>query len=160
VKGDHIKYRRGYKYILEEDYPIQTPITGYLISSAVGNRMEYIELRPDGLLTLFKGFPSDGCSGPTIDDRTNMRAGFVHDAGYWLIRLGFLPESTKPIWDTLLETIMKEDSSVVFEDGSIEGTILYNLCLIRCGYYYEGVEHFGAPSAKYGTEPYPVQTAP
>lgn len=74
MKYDKIKYRAGYKYQLVSDYIIETKILGYNIDT------KYIKLFPDGKLTIIEGYAWDGCSGPTKDDKTNMRGGLVHDA--------------------------------------------------------------------------------
>ena len=56
--------------------------------------------------------------------------------------------------------LIEIDSKVALDDGSCLGRIRYKLNLIRAKYYYEGVDHFAAFAAKYGSEPYPVMIAP
>jgi hypothetical protein len=134
-----IKYRGGYKYQLAEDYSIQTPLR-----PAQDIITECIILTTTGLLTIKKGYAWDGCSGPTYDDKTNMRGGLVHDAGYQLLRMGLLPTENRIIIDRLLR-------SICLEDG---------MFWLRAWYYFEGVDHFAAFAAKYNSDPYPIQTAP
>jgi len=144
MKGDHIRYCAGYKYQLDEDYSktnggcLQVGIYGYDIQT------RFITLTRDGFLDIKNYYAWDGCSGPTIDDETNMRGGLIHDALYQLMREGFLPIECKEIADCLLHDICLEDGMAGF----------------RADYYYEGVKLFGYASAKLGANPYPVLTAP
>jgi hypothetical protein len=131
VKGDRIRYRRGYKYWLVNDYRVQTDIR-----PPTDIYTEFIELDRNGWLTIRHGYAWDGCSGPTKDDRTNMRAGLVHDAGYQLIRDGWIDSTFKDAVDRELRKIM-------LEDGASE---------IRAAYYYKGVHLFGFSSAKYWSD--------
>lgn len=82
-----IHYRAGYKYQLVKDYSQQLDLR--LPADII---TEYISLSKSGLLTMFKGYAWDGCSGPTYDDKTNMRGGLLHDGGYQLMRLGLLSQ--------------------------------------------------------------------
>ena len=70
-----MKYRKGYKYQLYEDYEIITTIIPY---GSVSN--DYVAIDCTGLLTVFKGYAWDGPSGPTFDTKTFMRGSLVHDA--------------------------------------------------------------------------------
>lgn len=101
--GDHIKYYDGYKYVLAEDYSILTPIVGYhaLTSS--------VSLAPDGNLTIRKGFPWDGASGPALDTKSSMRGSLVHDALYQLERDELISMKERPAIDRLLRDICIED---------------------------------------------------
>lgn len=139
MKGDKIKYREGYKYQLAESYALQLAIA--LLADII---TDYITLTKDGLLTIFAGYAWDGCSGPTYDDKTNMRGGLVHDALYQLMRLGLLPESYREYADRTLKELCLEDG----------------MCRLRAWYYFEGVDHFAAFAARKGSEPYPIKTAP
>jgi hypothetical protein len=78
-------YERGWKYELAEDTDFQTQIfPEHTITT------DFIQLRPDGLLTLCRGYAWDGASGPTIDSDSSMRGSAVHDALYQLMKLGLL----------------------------------------------------------------------
>jgi hypothetical protein len=138
MKGDHIRYRAGYKYQLATDYSIKTNILGYNIET------KYIGLIPNGILTIKEGYAWDGCSGPTEDDETNMRGGLVHDSLYQLMREGHLPEEMRIIADSMLKCICREDGMGIF----------------RAWCYFEGVDHFALYAAKKGTDPYPILMAP
>ena len=78
-----IKYRslEKYKYQLMADYSIEVKLF-----PAVAIDTLFIDLSEEGILTIRCGYAWDGCSGPTIDDPTNMRAGLVHDALFQLLR--------------------------------------------------------------------------
>lgn len=134
-----IYYRAGYKYQLVKDYSQQLDLR--LPADII---TEYISLSKSGLLTMFKGYAWDGCSGPTYDDKTNMRGGLLHDGGYQLMRLGLLSQEYRGFFDRLLK-------STCLEDG---------MWKIRAWYYFEGVDHFAKSSAKLGSNPYPVLIAP
>ena len=82
-----MKYRNGYKYQLAETMTLQTDIKGFTVDSDAGR----ISLNSLGVLTIQEGYASDGASGPTIDRKENLRAGFGHDALYQLMRENKLP---------------------------------------------------------------------
>jgi len=129
--------KRKYKYVLEENHSFKTRIIGYTIVTGFG------ELHADGTGIIFARYGWDGCSGPTWDDKTNMRGGLIHDFFYQLMRLGLLPQSCRCIVDKELQEHCREDGMGKF----------------RAWYYFEGVDHFAKYAAKYGSEPKP-ETAP
>jgi hypothetical protein len=137
--ADQIKYREGYKYILAESYTIQ-----FDQEFPVDIITKYVELTGKGLLTIKEGFAWDGVSGPAIDTPSNMRGGCVHDALYYLMREGLLNQSYRHFADHVLQEICKKDGMGWF----------------RCWYYFEGVDHFAKYAAAYGSDPYPILTAP
>lgn len=104
---------------------------------------DLICLRRDGWLWLGKYFAWDGCSGPTWDDATNMRAGMGHDGLYALHRMGLLPMDWREYSDAFLRCQM-------IKDGAWR---------VRANYYEWAVNAFGekcaAPSCARQ-----VQTAP
>ena len=77
---DYRKLKSG-GYQLLEDTSIVTGITG--CAARIGN---LLDLDQFGKLTVRKGYQWDGCSGPAIDRKANMRAGLFHDALYQLLR--------------------------------------------------------------------------
>lgn len=81
-----MKYRKGYKYQLAEDDWWQTSFrpTEDIITVR-------IQMTTDGHMRIKEGYASDGPSGPTIDRKTNLKAGFGHDGLYQLMRMGRLP---------------------------------------------------------------------
>lgn len=121
-----------YKYKLSED------LYSFMNFAPSKNIItDYIEFYTTGLLIIKKNYASDGPSGPTIDDDTNLQGSFIHDAGYQLMRMGLLDEETyKPLFDKALEKICRIDGMVP----------------IRAHAYYDAVTLFGHSSAKYQIE--------
>ena len=122
----YVKYRKGYKYQLAENYRVQTTIT-----PAVNIDTRFISLTTDGVLTVLTGYAWDGASGPTWDDETNMRGSLGHDALYQLIRRGYLPTECKAEADELLR-------KWCIEDG---------MWSLRADGWFWAVDRFGASSA-------------
>ena len=100
-----IKYKKGYKYHLAEDYIIAVPLP----YSDHDVNETYLELTGTGVLTIRRGYAWDGPSGPTIDTRNAMRGSLVHDALYQLIRLGYLPYRYRSKADNIFFDILRED---------------------------------------------------
>ena len=98
-----VEYQDGFKYQISKDYSIQTEIVGYDLTGS------YITLSKEGVLTLKSGYASDGPSGLTVDTRNSIRAAFVHDAFYYLIRNGYIDQIHKPYIDLLFKQILIED---------------------------------------------------
>jgi len=100
-------YVGGYKYQSRNDmiyqvfiFPDEDIITDLIV------------LRKDGWLWVGKYFAWDGASGPTIDTRTNMRAGHAHDALYALFRMGKLdPDKWRPQADWIIGDLMRRDGA-------------------------------------------------
>lgn len=135
-----IKYREGFKYQLAEPHVEKVAVfpTDHIAHS------DFIVLSPAGDLIINAGYAWDGCSGPTWDDKTNMRGGLVHDCLYQLIREGLLPEDCRKSADEALYRICKEDG----------------MNSVRAWLYFKAVRNFGAGAAKLKSNPYPVITAP
>jgi len=102
--AEFIKYKKGYKYQLVETYSHNIGIcpSDFL-------RTEYLQIDPDGYLTIKKGYAWDGASGPTVDTKSSMRGSLVHDALYQMIRLGLLDKSYREKADLFLYEICRED---------------------------------------------------
>ena len=139
INQKKIFYSRGYKYQLREDYCIQLGI--YPKEDII---TDFLRLYKSGLLFFRKGYAWDGCSGPTWDDKTNMRGGLVHDGGYQLLRLGLLPQRYKAYFDFKFKEICLED----------------HMLKLRADYYYMAVNKWGKNSCSLGCEPYPILVAP
>ena len=75
-----IRYLQGMKFVLADDYLLQTPITGADIIDP------WFRLFPDGRLHILAGFAWDGPSGPTVDTKDSLRASLVHDVFCILMR--------------------------------------------------------------------------
>lgn len=103
---EEVWYCKGYKYQLRKNFRVRTRVhPGRDLIT------ELVELRRDGELTVRKYFAWDGCSGPTWDDRTNMRGCLVHDALYYLLRAGLLGQAWRPEVDAELQRLMEMDSA-------------------------------------------------
>jgi hypothetical protein len=126
LKGDRIYYKAGYKYQLHDTYQIQTKIY-----PGVDVRCDYISLNRQGVLMIFKGYAWNGCSGPTVDDKTNQRASLVHDSLYQLLENALLPQSCRKQADDLFYDILREDG----------------MWLLRAKYYWFAVRKFGRGAA-------------
>jgi hypothetical protein len=128
-------YVGGYKYQSRNAmiynvfiYPEQDIVTDLII------------LRSDGWLWVSPYFAWDGCSGPTWDDSTNMRAGHCHDALYALFRMGLLdPGKWRPVADDNLHRLMVKDGA----------------WKTRAGYYRWAVNHFASFAADHGNQKKP-----
>ena len=135
---DHITYSEGYKYQLEKDYTVKVDILGETVDT------DYIDLKPDGMLTIYDGYCWDGPSGPTVDTKNFMRGALVHDALYQFMRMGKL--DSKKYRKTADDTMRKLCS----EDG---------MGWFRAYYTYQAVRLFGNKSADPAGN-YPIKTAP
>jgi len=116
-----------YKYQLMADYHIT--VDAYpdeLINTP------FISLTIAGDLHIKKGYCWDGCSGPTIDDPTNMRAGLIHDCLYQCMRTGLLDQDYRKYADGLFREICL-----------IDGMPKY-----RAWYYYHAVRKFAGSCAR------------
>lgn len=92
-----MKYTKGLKIQLIENHVVQTPI--YPDEDI---DIWDIGLTKGGLLTLRKGFASDGASGPTFNTKSSMAPSVEHDAFYKLMRKGLLGLSWRPAVDKFL----------------------------------------------------------
>ncbi len=89
-----IKYRKGYKYQLAENYERMVSI--HLAPRHGDIEEEFITLRRNdetlqGILQIKSGYAWDGPSGPTFDTKNFMEGSLIHDAIYQLIRMKRLP---------------------------------------------------------------------
>ena len=100
----HMLYCAGYKYQTRCDmlfyigFPVEKDIDGGLVL-----------YRKDGWMLVRKYFSFDGCSGPTWDDASNIRACCGHDAGYNLISRELLPMAAREWFDNKLADWMMQD---------------------------------------------------
>jgi len=121
-----IKYRKGYKYQLAENYTIRLTIFDHDIQS------DFINLDKQGILQIKKGYAWDGPSGPTIDTKTFMRGSLVHDVLYQLIREGKLDSLYRKYADYMIREICLEDG----------------MCRLRAWYVYVGLRRYANFAAK------------
>ncbi|MGQ9844544.1 MAG: DUF1353 domain-containing protein, partial [Spirochaetota bacterium] len=94
-----------YKYQLMQDYSYKTTIVLQNDASVP----DFVTLRNNGFLEIYKGYAWDGPSGPTIDTKDFMRGSLVHDALYQLIREEKIERKFKEDADKLLQKICRED---------------------------------------------------
>lgn len=130
-----IRYKAGYKYQLSHDYLFELPD-------------EFPELNYQGdfiwvsgrTVTLWKGYASDGPSGPTIDTKNFMRGAWQHDGGYQLLRAGIYPKS---LHEKLRKALDLQLYRTCLEDG---------MSRIRAALVYSGVRVGGKNAAEIGSE--------
>ena len=122
-----IKYRKGYKYQLAEQYQVGV---GIFLKRAIVT--DFIELGTNGVITIKAGYAWDGPSGPTVDTKSFMRGSLVHDALYQLMRMGLLPQAYREPADKLLRQHCREDG-------------MYGW---RVWYVFKSVRKFAAAAAK------------
>ena len=121
-----MKYRRGYKYVLQEDFTI---CLGFKLPKSFATS-EFI-LSENGALTIRAGYPWDGPSGPTIDTDNFMTPSLVHDALYEMMRQKYLPQEFRDTADKILQSLCLERK----------------MSNIRAWWVYEGVKYGGGPCA-------------
>lgn len=137
-----IKYRKlkAYKYQLTSQHTLNLP-RGESLEMSVRNinhpfiKIKEVKQDKQGILrkmVIKKGYCWDGCSGPTIDTRSNMRAGLIHDVFFQMIREGFLEPDCKDYADKLFRDICIEDG----------------MSKLRAWYYYKAVKWFGGKYCK------------
>lgn len=119
-----------YKYQLTDHFVFQTNI-----KHSEDCISEYADLFDNGEISIGEGYAWDGCSGPTIDDKTNMKASLVHDALYQLMEEGLLPVNYK-------EKVDLEFYRMLMKDG---------MGWFRANCYYYAVKYFGKVRVKNGT---------
>lgn len=140
-----MKYRKGYKYQLAENEAFQTKIL-----PAKNIETQFISLNTTGLLITKSGYAWDGPSGPTKSIveilekvpligkwlvkkflKCFLRGSVAHDAGYQLIRQGYLDQAHRGAFDDLLYDICIEDK----------------MSKVRAKWVYEGVDKFAGFAA-------------
>lgn len=105
-----LHYRDGYKYQLAKTYMREIPFAP--MNDII---TPYIKLNKAGMLALMEGYAWDGPSGPTYDSPCFMQGPLVHDAGYQLMREGYIDHvSERRTWDDIMLTIILEDIEAKF----------------------------------------------
>jgi hypothetical protein len=100
-----IEFRGGYRYQLNRDYSVMTPLRPPRNCIS-----DYVLLETGGALHVRKSYAWDGPSGPTFDTPSFMRGSLVHDAIYQLIRERHLPmDPFRELADRLLRQHCLED---------------------------------------------------
>ena len=143
-----LKYKEGYKYIQAEYlFVCETDI---FPEQDIATK--FISLTTDGVLTTQPYFATDGASGPTIDDKTNRRGAWAHDALYELMRQGLLDIRWRYKCDELLRDLSLQDAKEKHPN-------LYPFFYVRYNLWFKMVEW---KAKKYATKKgeNPVLTAP
>ena len=115
-------FKQNYKFVLTEDFSVQTKLT----PSVEGVVPSFIVLSKDGMLNISRGYAWDGATG-AIDSKSIIRGSLVHDALYQLIREGHLDKSFRKQADETLRDLCIEDGMSKF----------------RATYVYAAVRFFG-----------------
>ena len=121
-----IKYKKGYKYQIHEEYTIKVNI---FPKSDI--QTDYLILTAKGFLTVLKGYCYDGATG-TYDSSNIMRGSLIHDALYQLMRMQLISRTNKEKADRILKRICKEDG----------------MCSFRAWLVYAAVERWGESSTE------------
>ncbi|MHC4295433.1 MAG: hypothetical protein ACYSTL_07590 [Planctomycetota bacterium] len=101
-----------FKYEVLRTLRIQTNLD---LPRAINSDHGLVAISADGELVVAQGFRSDGPSGPTFDTPSTMRAAFLHDALYWLMREGKIGRNkVRQCADVLLMSVMAEDGAGLF----------------------------------------------
>ena len=135
-----MKYRElhGYKYLLEED---ETFLVSW-IKHSISHPHITVE---NGIMVVKKGYAWDGPSGPTIDDKTNIRASLIHDALYQLMRESWLSVvSYRKLADEELRFYMRKDGFKMLRKTNKDTWFNRQWVKFRADYYYKAVRIFGA----------------
>ena len=99
-----VKYQDGYKNFLYETYKDKVAIyPGKRIKT------DYGSLDEKGNVEIYRKFPWDGCSGPTVATKTTIRGGLLHDFLYRLMKHGLLARMWKEQADKEFWIRLKED---------------------------------------------------
>jgi len=101
-----MKYKKGYKIQVVEDFSVQTEI--YPPEDIFD---KYITLLKDGWLTIRDGYASDLNSGPTISTKAVKRGSVAHDSLYELMRKKLLSQKWRVPSDEELVKICLEDGA-------------------------------------------------
>lgn len=104
IRDRCLYYKRGVKYVSTRDYFIKLDVIPYAPID-----LDWVKMDMEGNTIVYRKFYWDGCSGPAPDTDENMIAGFIHDLGYKLIRLGLIDPKYKPYFDELLRILYRED---------------------------------------------------
>jgi hypothetical protein len=126
MASNPIKYKKGYKYVLAEDY-----ICHIDIYPTHDIKTDYVDLAMDGTLTIKKYYAWDGTSGPTLDGKTNMRGSLIHDSLYGLFR------------EEHLSLRQRKQADLEFQKACLED----GMCKARAWIDFVGLRHFGASCA-------------
>lgn len=123
---------KGYKYQLIETFSVNLSKYTKAFNGLPSINTGWYSIR-SGILTLYRGYASDGPSGPTFDTKNFMRGAFSHDGLYQALRDKKLPKHLRKAADIVLRKMCREDG----------------MSAIRAWWVYHAVRMFGAKSAKW-----------
>ena len=136
---ESIKYRKGYKYQLHEDY-----IYSLDFDVPIDETQPFVQLQANNIMIIKEGYAWDGTSGGVPDTKRNLRASLIHDALYQLIRHQILDFKThRDKSDRLFQKVCVKDGVWRF--------IAYT--------YYMGLKMFGGKAASHKSKK-PILQAP
>lgn len=101
-----IAVKRGYEYVVQQDYHSRLSILGYRVSTP------FFELYEDGTLIIKQYYAYDGPSGTTIDTLDALRTAAEHDVGYQMLREKLIPPEYKAVIDQRFYEVFREDQAV------------------------------------------------
>ena len=107
-----LHYTKGYKYQTDTDYHFKIDLSGYLFAfwAEIIKELKFVSYNgTTGTITVKAGYAWDGPSGPTKDDKTNMRAALEHDVLYQLMRYSVVIRAFRSIADAQFNKTAKED---------------------------------------------------
>ena len=124
-----MKYRKGYKYQLAEDYL-------HVLQFDTGESIElpFIELHGKELL-MKRGYAWDGPSGPTWDTESFILGSLPHDALYQLLRMGLISQKWRKASDLEVKIICRSKKRK------------HRMSKFRAGYVYRALRLFAAGAA-------------
>lgn len=130
-----MRYTKGWKYRLEDDliYVLSERFIGIPSCEIYDGNID----GPTRTVTIYEGYPWDGCSGPTIDTKDSRIPGCIHDFGYELMRMEKLDYR---VWRALFDLEF------------------YDLCLaggmnkLRAWTWFQAVHRFAERAAMPGSE--------
>lgn len=117
------KMPRGRAWRPFRDYIEKNPVDHEYIKILIGHDDQLI-------MCLKQGYRSDGASGPTFDTPNTFGGAFPHDGFYQALRLGLIPQWSKPLADTWFRILLRRDG----------------MSWARANVFYYGVHYFGASS--------------
>ena len=128
-----IKYRKGYKYQLTENYDVELGIA--IVNDVIH---PLFTITTTGRISVKCFYAWNGPSWPAIDTKNFMRGSLIHDMLYQSICEGLLPKSFRESADKILK-------SICIEDG---------MSRIRATWVYYGVRIGGGPAIRHDRKEY------
>ncbi|HAX23046.1 MAG TPA: hypothetical protein DCY64_22515 [Hydrogenophaga sp.] len=106
-----VRYRSGYRYVLDEQYEQYVASAGIFPVEPGGN--EFVQLTIDGRLIMRRWYAWDGASGPAYNDKAFVRPSLTHDGLCQLWQLGIVDDAGRAAADKLLGKMLRHDMQIV-----------------------------------------------